>query len=100
LQSNESLEVSIASWAIRHSISYSTLNDLLSTLSNFPLLKHLPRDAQTLLKTPTTTIAKQIKSGIYHHFGIHEEIKHMINLNCKLPGLLELMVGTDGSPIS
>jgi len=40
LQSNESLEVSIASWAIRHSITHSALNDLLITLSNFPQLKH------------------------------------------------------------
>lgn len=96
LQSNENLEVSIASWAIRHSITHSALNDLLITLSNFPQLKHLPKDARTLLKTPTTTIVKEIKGGIYHHFGIIQEIEHMMELKHNLPCTLELMVGIDG----
>jgi len=100
LQSNESLEVSIASWAIRHSITHSALNNLLITLSNFPQLKHLPKNARTLLKTPTTTIVKEIKGGIYHHFGINQEIEHMMKLKYKLPCTLELMVGIDGLPIS
>ena len=60
----------------------------------------MPKDARALLKTPTTTIVKQIKGGIYHHFGIHEEIEYMMKLNCKLPCTLELMVGIDGLPIS
>jgi len=70
------------------------------TLSNFPQLNYLPKDARTLLKTPTITIVKQIKGGIYHHFGIREEIEHMMKLNYKLPCKLELMVGIDGLPIS
>lgn len=100
LQSNESLDISIVGWAIRHSITHSALNDLLLTLSNFPQLNNLPKDDRTLLKTPTTTIVKQIKGGIYHHFGIHDEIEHMMKLHYKLPCTLELMVGLDGLPIS
>jgi len=70
------------------------------TLSNFPQLNYLPKDARTLLKTPTITIVKQIKGGIYHHFSIREEIEHMMKLNYKLTCKLELMVGIDGLPIS
>ncbi|KAF0720468.1 Uncharacterized protein FWK35_00033941, partial [Aphis craccivora] len=63
LQSNESLEVSIA----------------------IKTLKHLPKYAKTLLKTPTTTIVKEIKGGIYYHFGVNQEIEHIMELKYKLP---------------
>lgn len=38
--------------------------------------------------------------GIYHHFGLQQEIEHMVKLNYKLPSVLELMVGIDGLSIT
>lgn len=100
LESDEGLDTIIARWAILRSITYSTLDDLLLSLSKYSHFKTLPKDSRTLLKTPTTTLIKQIKGGIYHHFGIQQEIEHMIELNCNLPCTLELTVGIDGLPIS
>jgi len=53
----------------------------------------LPKYARTLLKTPTTTIVKEIKGGIYYHLGVNQEIEHIMELKYKLPCTLELMVG-------
>lgn len=100
LESDEGLDTIIARWAIRHSITHSALDDLLLSLSKYSHFKTLPKDSRTLLKTPTTTLINQIKGGIYHHFGIQQEIEHMIELNCNLPCTLELTVGIDGLPIS
>ncbi|KAF0746182.1 Uncharacterized protein FWK35_00017671 [Aphis craccivora] len=80
----------IANWAIRHDITHCELNDL---------LKKLPKDARTLLKTPTTTIVKNIGGGIYHHFGIKDEIEELVEINQNIPSVLTLLAGINGLPI-
>lgn len=100
LETDEGLDTTIARWAIRHSITHTALDDLLLNLSKYSQLKNLPKDSRTLLKTPTKTLIKNIKGGIYHHFGIQQEIEHMIELNYNLPCTLGLIVGIDGLPIS
>jgi len=68
----------IANWAIHHDITHYALNDLLKSLSILPAFSELPKDAKTLLKTPTTTKIKNIGGGIYHHFEIKEEIEELV----------------------
>jgi len=54
-------------------------------------MKYLPKDARTLLKTPTSTEVKNIKGGIYHHFGIENEVKTLIETEPNLPSELLLV---------
>jgi len=97
---SEDPEKIIACWAIRHSITQSALNDLLTSLSKCHLFCNLPKDARTLLNTPTTISSKSIKGGKYCHFGIKNEIEYLFKLNKHLPSTLLLHVSIDGLPIS
>lgn len=49
------LNLIIATWAIKHQIPHIVLNDLLKNLRKSSQFSNLPKDARTLLKTPTTT---------------------------------------------
>lgn len=64
-----------------------------------PQFSELPKDSRTLLKTPTTSIVKNISGGIYHHFGIKEEIEELVEVHQNIPTVLTLLVGIDGLPI-
>lgn len=101
-KSDSGLEFILASWAIRHNITHSALNDLLTNLTKYSEFKHLPKDSRTLLKTPTTTtVIKTIKGGVYHHFGIGREIENLVRYNKdSIPSTLLLKVGIDGLPIT
>jgi len=97
---NPDLKLTIAIWAISHNITHSALNDLLKRLSKFSEFKELPKDSRTLLKTPLKTNVREVGGGIYHHFGIEEEIKDIINYNKNIPAVLSLYVGIDGLPVT
>lgn len=97
---NEDLETIIASWAIRHNITQLALNDLLSSLTKCDQFKNLPKNSRLLLKTPKSTLLKTIKGGVYHHFGLRNEIKYLFEIHDSLPSTLMLSVGIDGIPIS
>lgn len=93
------LRLIIANWATRHDITHCALNDLLKSLLKLPAFSELPKDARTLLKTSTTTLVKNIGGGIYHHFGIKEEIEELVEINQNIPSVLTLLVGIDGLPV-
>jgi len=93
------LNLIIATWAIKHQIPHIVLNDLLKNLRKSSQFSNLPKDARTLLKTPTTTTVKNIDGGVYHHFSIKEEVKLLMKY-CDLPPKLNLIVGIDGLPIT
>jgi len=94
------INVVIAEWALRHKITHKALSDLLKCLRVYPAMKDLPKDARTLLKTPTSTEVKNIKGGIYHHFGIENEEKTLIETEPNLPSELLLVAGIDGLPLT
>lgn len=94
------INVVIAEWAIRHRITHQALSDLLKCLRVYPAMKDLPKDARTLLKTPTSAEVKNIKGGIYHHFGIENEVKTLIETEPNLPSELLLVAGIDGLPLT
>ncbi|KAF0706937.1 Uncharacterized protein FWK35_00036977 [Aphis craccivora] len=100
--SDVGLELVIARWSIRHNITHLALDDLLKSISLFPQFKGLPKDSRTLLRTPTTTLVKEISGGIYHHFGLKNEIEQLFKVydNGSLPSSLMLVVGIDGLPLS
>lgn len=97
---DDGVNLTIAKWAIRNNITHMALDDLLKNLSKHPQFKELPIDSRTLLKTPTKTIIKEIKGGSYYHFGIFDQIEHLIKSGTSLPSILMLMVGIDGLPIT
>lgn len=90
----------LSNWALRHSIPHTVLNDLLMFLRTLPGLNNLPKDARTLLKTPTTTLIKSIHGGEYHHLGLNREIKSLLLSGIDIPLTLELTVGIDGLPLT
>lgn len=96
-----SLRLVIAQWTVRCNVPQSTVNDLLHSISIFPEFQCLPKDARTLLNTPTMVSVKDVKGGIYHHFSIKNEntdlMKQIIE---NLPSILYFMVGIDGLPIT
>jgi len=97
---NPDLKLGLAMWAITHNITHIALTDLLKCLSKFSEFKELPKDSRTLLKTPLKTNVKEVGGGIYHHFGIEEEIKDIIIRNKNIPTVLSLYVGIDGLPVT
>jgi len=93
------LNLIIATCSIKHQIPHIVLNDLLKNLRKSSQFSNLPKDARTLLKTPTTTTVKNIDGGVYHYFSIKEEVKLLMKY-CDLPPKLNLIVGIDGLPIT
>lgn len=66
---NTGYDVMLARWAIRHNITHLALDLLkLHKMYKFPQFQDLPITAKTLLKTPTTTLVKDIKGGLNYHF--------------------------------
>lgn len=92
---DEDIEVVIAKWANRNNVCHSVLDDLLVSLSKFHYFKKLPKDSRTLLHTPVKTVLKNIKGGVYYHFGISNEIEYLSKLKQNLPSKLLLVVGID-----
>lgn len=76
------------------------MNNLLKSLSKHPKFKGLTKNSRTLLKTPNKTIIKDIKGGIYYHFGIKNEVESILRSVKTLPSVIMLMVGIDGLPIT
>ncbi|KAF0689181.1 Uncharacterized protein FWK35_00037435, partial [Aphis craccivora] len=97
---DEDIEVVIAKWANRNNVCHSVLDDLLFSLSKFHYFKNLPKDSRTLLHTPVKTVLKNIKGGVYYHFGISNQIKYLMKLKQDLPPKLLLVIGIDGLPIT
>lgn len=97
---NLDLKLTLALWAIKHSITHSALSDLLKSLKQFPEFSDIPIDSRTLLKTPTKICTKKIKDGIYHHFGLQNEICELLENLQSPPPVLMLNVGIDGLPIT
>lgn len=68
----------MAKWALKHNITHSALNDLLSGFKNHGF-QMLPQDARTLLQTPKKVSTKVVEPGNYCHFGIEDNLKAKLN---------------------
>lgn len=101
VQINLCTELSL--WALQHNISLSAITHLLKVLSNHGIT--VPKDARTLLQTPTHTKPLQIVSpGQYYHHGVREPLIRKLN-SCNdyfLNGnntILKCIINIDGIPI-
>ena len=68
----------LAEWAVQYNISLSATGSLLSALR--PHLPGLPKDARTLMKTPTFTLhtVRSISGGEYCHLGLANGLTYMV----------------------
>ena len=95
----------LESWTIKHAISHTAVSELLSILHvHHP---HLPKDARTLLKTPTTATTKDciklVSGGSYYHFGLEACIQMCLQKVSQLSFIdikkLNLQINCDGIPL-
>jgi len=102
----EELQEKLVNWKEKNpSVTHSAFSDLLKTLQ--PYFVTLPKDARTLLKTPssiqTSENIQKFSGGEYYHFGIKDGIvQHLdkrgdclISPTCNI----EIQCNTDGLPI-
>lgn len=91
----------LVEWALKHNITHSAINDLLTILKQS--FSDIPLDARTLLKTPRNTILETVEPGSYCHFGfkkcLQELLTHSYHLLQDL-NLLEVCINIDGLPLS
>ena len=96
---NETLSSERALWYAENNISRIALSNLLVMLrksGNF-----LPKDARTLLKTPSNISALKKCKGDFIYFGIEEGLINLLSQNFELRSLscLELIANIDGVPV-
>jgi len=89
-------------WAIRNKISHVALSELLSILKEIPGLDNIPKDPRTFLKTPRTTILRDINPGKYYHFGLENGLTNIlkkVNVS-NIPDTINVAINIDGLPLS
>lgn len=97
VESAECLGEELRGWAIDSQIPQCHLNGLLGILRKHH--PYLPKDARTLLGTPTNYEVQQIAGGTMHYFGIEKGIRHVLNQIDPLPKTIHLQVNIDGLPL-
>jgi hypothetical protein len=99
---DETLNISLASWAIKHNITQSALSDLLKLLKNHGHAV-LPSDGRTLLGTPRRTLIREVKPGFYWHAGLENGLVSCLSqskYNLESVNKIELAINIDGLPLS
>lgn len=71
------LQKQLSEWATQHNIKQIALTHLLKILK-LHINDDLLIDARTLLKTPRTTIIKEVIPGEYFHFGLLSGVIHFL----------------------
>ena len=101
----EDISKQLAVWKTGNpSVSHSALSSLLCILQ--PYFPALPKDARTLLKTPSSSLIvndiQSVSGGSYFHFGIENEIKKILdrsNFSTTPFTDIVLQCNSDGLPI-
>ena len=82
-------------------IKHHALNSLLTCLKQFGH-SDLPKDARTLLHTPTTTAISPLGTGSYSHYGLEKGLINQLTelIADKIPRNIVLDFNIDGLPLS
>ncbi|CAG9827120.1 unnamed protein product [Diabrotica balteata] len=94
---NKTLRQIIVDWALQNNINQKALSELLTILNQeLPNGHQIPNDARALLKTPRSTLIRDVHPGKYCH------ILNILRLdsNCFKSSKITLKVGIDGLPLS
>ena len=89
----------LAEWAVKYNISLSATGSLLSALR--PHLPGLPKDARTLMKTPTGMryTVRSISGGEYCHLSLADGLTYLVKKSKTAVKILELQFNVDGLPL-
>ena len=96
---NETLSSELALWYAENNISRTALGKLLVVLRKYG--NFLPKDARTLLKTPSNISALRKCKVDFIYFGIEAGLLNLLSQNIELGSLicLEKIANIDGLPI-
>lgn len=99
----ESVREQLKCWALNHSIKHTAINDLLDIVRNIGGgVVDLPKDARSLLETPTLIKTKRVPPGEYWHRGVENAITESL-LGANIPielNTIKLQISVDGLPVS
>ena len=76
-EQSQKLEQDLASWGCYNRCSKSCLDELLVILQRNGCV--LPKDARTLLKTPTSVETKRMFGGSYVYLGITARLRRILD---------------------
>ena len=96
-EQSEKLQQDLASWSCYNRCSKSCLDELLVILRRYGCV--LPKDARTLLKTPTSVETKTIFGGSYVYLGIAAGLRRILGEESSEDSIIELSVNIDGVPL-
>lgn len=99
-QQNNNFKEMLTLWAITHKINHSALSDLLKLLNNFDSSLDLPKDSRSLLKTPRSTVVRQMSPGMYCHYGLKKSILKVLEMEKISREVVEIKINVDGCPIA
>ena len=87
-------------WSTNHKSSRQSVNDLLGVLRQYH--PDLPKDARTLLGTPSGVNLETLDTGDFKYFGIETNIKRLLKLMpslLKKDDIINLLFNIDGLPL-
>ncbi|KAF0727268.1 Uncharacterized protein FWK35_00028845, partial [Aphis craccivora] len=112
LPNNISIKDFLKHWAIQFNIKQNAFDGLLKGLKmheccskpteserSLQCFKNLPSSSRTILETPTNSsnLIRNLKPGIYHHFGLAKGIQMYAPDNVNT---IKIAIGIDGLPLS
>lgn len=96
----------LGSWSVSENIPLLSVTKLLNILRHTPSyvdFSVLPKDARSLVRTPTSIQTKVMACGKYFYFGIEKCINHLLdkfNIIMENNINIELAVNIDGLPLT
>ncbi|TMW43974.1 hypothetical protein DOY81_010946, partial [Sarcophaga bullata] len=87
----------LAKWSIKFNISFTAVNALLELLLKCNI--KVPKDARTLLKTPSTVVERKVGDGKYIHYGLKNGLTDFLVSNHWKLSTMSLDFGIDGLPL-
>ena len=95
-----SLRKELAVWATNNNCTRTCVTQLLTILLKHGHGDELPNDARTLLRIPRKVLTTEKCNGEYYYYGLEKGIVQCILQNPFSGDKFELVVNTDGVPIS
>ncbi|XP_065650129.1 uncharacterized protein LOC136078356 [Hydra vulgaris] len=93
------IQEELQQWITEFNVSHRAVNALLKIFQNVGV--HVPKDARTLLKTPSSVVQKVVAGGVYYHVGVENAIRKLLQTK-KLPAdclNLRLNININGLPL-
>ncbi|CAG7822196.1 unnamed protein product, partial [Allacma fusca] len=85
----------LVQWSLKHKVSHSALNDLLTMLKKHECFTNIPKDS----RTPRQTVVEPLPPGEYVHFGLKNALQTLLE-NVKNPPVeMKIQIGIDGIPV-